>query len=101
MPFNSVPELLHRISLLSTGQADPERVDRFVALLDDIIARGYESPVVHFKRAESLHKLGRPEEAEAAFGRSLAIERTASASSLATFPANTGSPQVVGRPATS
>ncbi|QDU68967.1 tetratricopeptide repeat protein [Engelhardtia mirabilis] len=74
----NVDLLLFQITQIDAMDAggDPER---HLAWLDGLIEEGYESPFAHLYRAETLSKLGRNAEAEAAFRRSLEIEPTPAA----------------------
>lgn len=76
VPFNSVPDLLHRLSLFGIGEGKQDVNEGLLAFHDALLAKGYESPTLLFKRAEALIKLERYDEAEDAFQRSLAIKRT-------------------------
>lgn len=73
---DSLPLVVHKMTSLALESGDPAAVEAQLEWLDDAIAGGYESPLVHHKRAECLRVLDRFDEAENAFRRSLAIETT-------------------------
>ncbi len=64
--------LLHPLTRLRVEDPGGE-ADLHLDWLDTLVARGYRSPHVELYRAQTLINLGRVEEAEAAFARSLEI----------------------------
>lgn len=69
-------QLLLMITELRVYNASINQPQVHLDWLDGLIAKNYQSPVVHAVRGRTLLKLGRVEEAEAAYQKSLAIEPT-------------------------
>ena len=69
-------QLLALVTELRVYNAQIDQPQEHLDWLDALIAKGYESPVAYALRGRTLLKLGRVEEALAAYERSLAIEPT-------------------------